>query len=135
MILNSITYECGSKRTITYNNVPALAGTYYHLFIRLECNFTIQNFIRVDYTQWIYYSQRPKTERSVFRQRRKPNKALYEVVCSVFGLFGSKLCCSVPIFVRFQNCLKSEQICSDFRHKSYKSYMALLCVGYEQICV
>ena len=43
-------------------------------------------------------------------------------------LFGS-------IFVRFQNCLKSEQICSDFRHKSYKSYMALLCVGYEQICV
>ena len=40
------------------------------------------------------YSQRPKTERSVFGKCRKPNKLVFELVCLVFGSFGSFYCCS-----------------------------------------
>ena len=63
------------------------------------------------------YSQRPKTQRSVFRQRRNPNKGLFELAVFGFRSFGPGLYCSVPNYFEQTKVSEIRTDCSNFRHK------------------
>ena len=72
------------------------------------------------------YSQRPKTERSVFRQCWNPNDRSFGSMLFGFRTFGPEISCSVfersdfrQLVLFGPNCLKSER--SDFRQLGPKS--------------
>ena len=71
------------------------------------------------------YSQRPKTERSVFRQRRNPNKGLFELAVFGFRSFGPGLYRSVPNYFEQTKVSEIRTDCSDFRHKFTNLHLCL----------
>ena len=78
-------YACSSDRTFNSSDEQMSICNKFNCII--NCHLKNDCVIRLVLVG--KYSQRPKTERSVFRQRRKPNDRSFELVCLDFGLFGS----------------------------------------------
>ena len=66
------------------------------------------------------YSQCPKTERSVFRQRRNPNKGLFEQAVFGFRSFGPGLYRSVPNYFEHDKSVWNTNRLFGFQTQIYK---------------